>query len=76
MLDHYKAFGASDIEILRTFTWPYFPMWTIEGKRPNINDISSRREGVAKLEYSDNSSRLDEEWFPSMIRLENFQTTC
>ena len=28
--DHYEAFGATNIEILRTFTWPYFPQWSIE----------------------------------------------
>ena len=45
LVNHYEAFGASDIEILRTFTWPYFPMWNITGKGLTINKVSSEREG-------------------------------
>ena len=30
--DHYEAFGATDIEILRTFTFPYFSSWNVTGK--------------------------------------------
>ena len=30
LTDHYTTFGATDIEILRTFTWPYFPRWNIK----------------------------------------------